>query len=62
MTANIVLTQQSTTGSVRWESSLFKFPSGSINTGSAVASAVDLVSVMSVNTTTLLSVGANRLT
>ena len=61
MTANIVLTQQSTTGSVRFETSLFKFPSGSINTGSAVASAVDLVSVMSVNTTTLLSVGANRL-
>ena len=61
MTANIVLTQEATTGSVRFESSLFKFPSGSINTGSAVASAVDIVSVMSVNTTTLLSVGANRL-
>jgi hypothetical protein len=61
MTANIVLTQQSTTGSVRFETTLFKFPSGSINTGSAVASAVDIVSVMSVNTTTLLSVGANRL-
>jgi hypothetical protein len=61
MTANIVLTQQSTTGSVRFESSLFKFPSGSINTGSAVASAVDIVSVMSVGTTTLYSVGANQL-
>ena len=61
MTANIILTQQATTGSVRFESSLFKFPSGSINTGSAVASAVDLVSVMSVGTTTLYSVGANQL-
>ena len=61
MTANIVLTQQSTTGSVRFENSLFKFPSGSINTGSAVASAVDIVSVMSVGTTTLYSVGANQL-
>lgn len=60
ITANIVLTQQSTTGSIAW-SSEFKFPSGSINTGSAVASAVDLVSVMSVGTTTLYSVGAKQL-
>lgn len=60
-TANIVLTQQATTGSVRFESTLFKFPSGSINTGSAVASAVDMVSVASVNTTTLYSVGAKQL-
>ena len=60
-TANIILTQQVTTGSVRFESTLFKFPSGSINTGSAIASAVDMVSVASVNSTTLFSVTANRL-
>jgi hypothetical protein len=60
-TANIILTQQSTTGSVRFEGSLFKFPSGSINTGSAVASAVDMVSVASVNSTILYAVTANRL-
>jgi hypothetical protein len=60
-TANIILTQQVTTGSVRFESTLFKFPSGSINTGSALASAVDMVSVASVSSTTLYSVAANRL-
>lgn len=60
-TANIIMTQQSTTGSVRFESSLFKFPSGSINTGSAVASAVDMVSVAGINTTTLYSVVAKQL-
>lgn len=61
MTANIILTQQATTGSVRFESSLFKFPSGSINTGSAVANAVDMVSVAAINTTTLYSVTARQL-
>jgi hypothetical protein len=60
-TANIILTQQVTTGSVRFETTLFKFPSGSINTGSAIASAVDMVSVASVSSTTLYSVTANRL-
>jgi hypothetical protein len=60
-TANIILTQQSTTGSVRFESTLFKFPSGSINTGSAVASAVDMVSVAAINATTLYSVTARQL-
>jgi hypothetical protein len=60
-TANIILTQQVTTGSVRFESTLFKFPSGSINTGSAIASAVDMVSVASVSSTTLYAVTANRL-
>lgn len=60
-TANIILTQQATTGSVRFETTLFKFPSGSINTGSAVASAVDMVSVASVNGTTLYSVNARQL-
>ncbi len=60
LTANIVLTQQATTGSVRWDSG-FKFPSGSFNTGSASGSAVDIVSMMMVNNSTILSVGANRI-
>ena len=60
LTANLVLTQQSTTGSVRWDSG-FKFPSGSFNTGSASGSAVDIVSMMMVNNSTILSVGANRI-
>lgn len=60
LTANIVLTQQATTGSVRWDSG-FKFPSGSFNTGSASGSAIDIVSMMMVNNSTILSVGANRI-
>ncbi len=60
LTANLVLTQQVTTGSVRWDSG-FKFPSGSFNTGSASGSAVDIVSMMMVNNTTIYSVGANRI-
>jgi hypothetical protein len=60
LTANLVLTQQATTGSVRWDSG-FKFPSGSFNTGSASGSAVDIVSMMMVNTSQILSVGANRI-
>ena len=60
LTANLVLTQQATTGSVRWDSG-FKFPSGSFNTGSASGSAVDIVSMMMVNNSTILSVGANRI-
>ena len=60
LTANLVLTQQATTGSVRWDSG-FKFPSGSFNTGSASGSAVDIVSMMMVNTSQIFSVGANRI-
>jgi hypothetical protein len=60
LTANLILTQQATTGSVRWDSG-FKFPSGSFNTGSASGSAVDIVSMMMVNTSQILSVGANRI-
>ena len=60
LTANLVLTQQSTTGSVRWDSG-FKFPSGSFNTGSASGSAVDIVSMMMVNNSTILSTGARQI-
>ena len=61
VTANIILTQQSTTGSVRFEPTLFRFPSGSINTGSAVVNAVDMVSVAGISSTTLYSVTARQL-
>jgi hypothetical protein len=60
-TANLLVTQAaSLSGSLVWASQ-FKFPSGSSYTGSATISAVDLVSFVTVNTTTIYSAGAKNL-
>jgi hypothetical protein len=60
-TANLLVTQASTlSGSIQWASA-FKFPSGSSYTGSAVVNAVDLISFITVNNSTIYSVGAQNL-
>ena len=60
-TANLLVTQASAlSGSIQWATA-FKFPSGSSYTGSAVISAVDLVSFITVNNSTIYSVGAQNL-
>jgi len=60
-TANLLVTQASVlSGSIVWASS-FKFPTGSAYTGSKVANAVDLISFITVNNTTIYSVGAQNL-
>jgi hypothetical protein len=60
-TANLVVTQASAlSGSIVWASA-FKFPSGSAYTGSKVVNAVDLISFITVNNTTIYSVGASNL-
>ena len=60
-TANLVVTQASAlSGSIVWASA-FKFPSGSSYTGSVVVNAVDLISFITVNNTTIYSVGAKYL-
>lgn len=60
-TANLLVTQASAlSGSITWASA-FKFPSGSSYTGSAVVNAIDLVSFITVNNSTIYSVGAQNL-
>ena len=60
-TANLLVTQASAlSGSLVWASA-FKFPSGSSYTGSKVVNAVDLVSFITVNNSTIYSVGAKNL-
>jgi deoxycytidine triphosphate deaminase len=60
-TANLVVTQASAlSGSIVWASA-FKFPTGSAYTGSKVANAVDLISFITVNNSTIYSVGAQNL-
>ena len=60
-TANLVVTQASAlSGSIVWASA-FKFPTGTAYTGSKVINAVDLISFITVNNTTIYSVGAQNL-
>ena len=60
-TANLLVTQASAlSGSLRWASA-FKFPTGTAYTGSAVVNAIDLVSFVTINNTTIYSVGAQNL-
>ena len=60
-TANLVVTQASAlSGSIQWASA-FKFPTGSAYTGSKVVNAVDLISFITVNNSTIYSVGAQNL-
>jgi hypothetical protein len=60
-TANLLVTQASAlSGSIVWASA-FKFPTGSAYTGSKVVNAVDLISFITVNNTTIYSVGAQNL-
>ena len=51
-TINIKITQPATTGSLSFSAD-FAFPTGSTYTGSAVGSAVDLISMVSFDTTKL---------
>jgi hypothetical protein len=60
-TANLLVTQASVlSGSIVWASA-FKFPTGSAYTGSKVVNAVDLISFITVNNSTIYSVGAQNL-
>ena len=60
VSAVLRVTQPATSGSVRLDSTMFKQPSGSFYTGSAVASAVDIVSFSSFTPGTAYAVASNR--
>jgi hypothetical protein len=60
-TVNLLVTQGGTTGSLRFEPTLFKFSSGSIYTGSAVINSTDIVSFVTFNSTTALAASLRNL-
>jgi hypothetical protein len=60
-TVNMLVSQGGTTGSLRFEPSLFKFTSGSIYTGSAVINSTDIVSFVTFNSTTALAASLRNL-
>lgn len=60
-TVNLLVTQGGTTGSLRFEPTLFKFSSGSVYTGSAVINSTDIVSFVTFNSTTALAASLRNL-
>jgi hypothetical protein len=60
-TVNMLVTQGGTTGSLRFEPTLFKFSSGSIYTGSRSINSTDIVSFLTFNSTTALAASLRNL-